>query len=481
MAIAGATCHTSPSPLPAPVGARAWACDLFATARFVDKRLDRRAREVLSALAAKPADSIPQAFDDWAGAKATYRFIENDRVRCEDILAPLGEAAGRACASHRVVLAVQDTTALTFPKARSMQGLGDLNDFSKGLLFHTTLALTPEATPLGVLDLQWWSRDGAERGKAGLRKKRSVEEKESAKWLRGIRAASRAWRAQRGPLDTGRLIHVFDREGDVHEVFEEIGSGGDQGAVIRCAQNRRARRHAGDPIGWAHQIVRGAPLLGVTTIDLPRAHGMPARPDVAVQLRACTVTLCPSPTQHPRRRDLGMTLVELWESDPPKGVEALHWLLWTTEPADTLQEALAIVGIYRLRWRIEDYHLVLKAGCRVEDLQFESAERAAKVIYLYAAVAVRILALRELSRREPEAPCTRVLSHAEWRTLWTYIHKKPPARHAPPPTIKQAVLWIGRLGGHLGRKSDGMPGVTTLWRGWRDLSNLLVLYCALSP
>ena len=38
------------------------------------------------------------------------------------------------------------------------------------------------------------------------------------------------------------------------------------------------------------------------------------------------------------------------------------------------------------------------------------------------------------------------------------------------PTIGQAVLWIGRLGRHLNRKRDGMPGVRTLWRGLHDLT-----------
>jgi hypothetical protein len=359
-----------------------------------------------------------------------------------------------------------------------MEGLGALNETTQGILFHSTLALSTDGQPLGLLDLQWWARGANPTGKTKRRKSRPIEDKESAKWLRGMRAARQAVRANRLPLNDGRLVHVFDREGDVHEVFEEVDPA-DEGAVIRCAQNRRALDSKGN-LGWSKYLVRGAPLLGTTMVDVPRSHGKPARAAV-VELRSCRLTLCPDKEKHPRRRPQPLTLVELWEKDPPPGIEPLHWLLWTTEPAESLEDALAIVAIYRLRWRIEDYHLVLKAGCRAEDLQFETAERAAKAIYLYAAVAVRLLALRELSRREPDAPCTRTLREAEWRALWTFIHEKPPSPETPPPTIKQAVLWIGRLGGHLGRKSDGMPGVTTLWRGWRDLENLVVMYCATTP
>ena len=40
----------------------------------------------------------------------------------------------------------------------------------------------------------------------------------------------------------------------------------------------------------------------------------------------------------------------------------------------------------------------------------------------------------------------------------------------------EAVRMIARLGGHLGRKSDGMPGVRVLWRGLRDLQMLVEGY-----
>ena len=140
------------------------------------------------------------------------------------------------------------------------------------------------------------------------------------------------------------------------------------------------------------------------------------------------------------------------------------------------------MDIYKPRWRIEDYHLVLKAGRRVEELQFETAERAAKAIYTHAAAAVRIVALRDLARRHhPDVPCTEALSESEWRAPWTRIHKEPPSRLAPPPSLRQAVPWIGRMGGHLGREGDGMPGARTLWRGWRDLQTLVVLYEILAP
>lgn len=467
------------SPLAKVTGVKAWASDLAQTACFGDKRLNRRFEQVLGTFGSKPCDSIPQSFPAWSGVKGAYRFIENERVTCKNIKKPLSDGAARQCAQLPLALAIQDTTDLTFPKAESMEGLGLLNDFTKGLLLHTTLALTPDGLPLGTLDLQWWARDAKQRGKAKGRRARAVEDKESAKWLRGMQAARDALAAHRTPLAEAHLMHIFDREGDIHEVFEAVDPGVES-ALIRCAQNRRVCDEAGN-LGLSGQMIAKAAPLGELTIDLPRSHGKAARLGVVMEMRSRRLTLCPDPGRRPKRQRVEVTLIEARERNPAAGTDAVHWLLWSSERADSLEEAAAMVDLYRLRWRIEDYHLALKSGCRTEQLQFETAERAAKAIHLYAAVAVRILALREFSRREPQAPCTRTLSEDEWRALWTYIHQKPPAPHTIAPTIKQAVLWIGRLGGHLGRKGDGMPGVRALWRGWRDLENLLVMYCATQP
>ncbi|MGI6610569.1 MAG: IS4 family transposase [Limnochordia bacterium] len=45
---------------------------------------------------------------------------------------------------------------------------------------------------------------------------------------------------------------------------------------------------------------------------------------------------------------------------------------------------------------------------------------------------------------------------------------RPPDK---PPTMAEAVRMVGQLGGHLGRKSDGMPGTQVLWRGLQHLDN----------
>ena len=218
-----------------------------------------------------------------------------------------------------------------------------------------------------------------------------------------------------------------------------------------------------------HAAVRAPPVLGCVTLTVPRSHGKPARP-ATVAMRALTTRLCPDRKQSPHAWPLTWTLVEVWEPTPAPAGAALHWVLWTREPATTRVEGQEVVRKYPCRWPIEAYHLTRKSGCRIEALRREQWDSLEKAVGMYPSVAARLVALRDRAAQEPDAPATVWLraeacavlvatcgqGHAGWRR-----------------TLGQAVLWIGRLGGHLNRQRDGMPGVRTLWRGLRDLPLLV--------
>jgi hypothetical protein len=447
-----------------------WATELAGFADFPDERLHSRFAELLVTFARKPLDSIPQACASAHDAKAAYRFLSNRRLTVADFLQPIVAGTVAGCRGLATVYAIQDTTSLNYSTLRQTRGLGLLNDSPRalGLHLHSTLALRADGVPIGLLHQHYWSRPPVERH-APNKNSLPIADKESFKWLRGLNAAEAAL-AELPVDERPRLIHVMDREGDVHEVLEHI-SASPHGAVIRSAQNRSV---AG-VIDKAHAAVAARPLLGVQRLTVPARGGQPRR-TVRLELRAITVTITPNTDKHPQRRPVTWTLVAACETEPPQGVEPLHWLLWTTEPAQTRAQINEILRIYGLRWRIEDYHLTLKSGCRAEGLELETAERLTKALILYSAVAVRLVALRDLARAEPEAPCTLVLSDLAWRALYAHFEKRLPTANTPVPTVRQAALWIGRLGGHLNRKRDGLPGVRTLWRGWRDLTILVLGY-----
>lgn len=438
-----------------------WAAQVAAGTVLPDKRLSARLACILATFAERPSDAIPQAAGSWGQAKGIYRFLANQRVQPTALPQGLSRDTARQCLEQPAVLVVQDTTSLNLTGCHVLQELGpiDSGHLAHGVVLHSTLALTEQGAVLGVLGLQTWARPAGNVP--------GPETKESGKWLHGIDQARQvgwetAWAA--GASAPPRLLHLMDREGDTYEVLQWIEEVGDS-AIIRCVQNRCVE----EPLRLAHVAVRAQPVLGSVTFAVPRGHGKPAR-TTTVELRALATTLRPDRKKYPHAWPLTWTLGEVWEPHPAPGCEALHWLLWTREPVTTLPEVQEVVRKYTCRWPIEEYHLTLKSGCRLEDLRLEKWDRLEKAIVMYTSVAARIVALRDRAQQEPDAPATVLLSQEECAVL---VAKFGKGQATLPLTLRQAVLWLGRLGGHLNRRQDGMPGVRTLWRGLRDLTLLV--------
>jgi hypothetical protein len=438
-----------------------WAARVAAGTVLPDKRLSARLACLLETFAERPNDAIPQAAGSWGQAKGISRFLANQRVQPAALQQGLTSDTARQCLDQPTVLVVQDTTSLHLTGCHVLPELGPIGsgNLAQGVLLHSTWAFTEQGAVLGVLGLQIWARPA---GNAV-----GPEAKESGKGLQGIDQARQvvwetAWAA--GAAAPPRLLHRMDREGDVYEVLPWVEEVGDR-AIIRCVPNRRVEA----PLRLAHAAVRAQPVLGRVTSTVPRSHGKPAR-TATVERRALTTTLRPDRAQYPHAWPLTWTLVEVWEPNPAPEHEALHWVLWTREPATTLTEVQEVVRKYPCRWPIEAYHLTLKSGCRIEALRLESWDSLAKAIVMYTSVAARIVALRDRAQQEPNAPATVLLSEDECAVL---VAKFGQGRAVLRLTLGQAVLWIGRLGGHLNRQRDGMPGVRTLWRGLRDLTLLV--------
>jgi hypothetical protein len=374
-------------------------------------------------------------------------------------------------AGQELVYIAHDTSTFSYSTLKHTTGLGYINQLeaARGIHCHSSLVLRADGVVLGLLHQHYWVRSQFRKPPPNSRPR---EDKESIKWQQGLDATATAL-ASLPATQRPRVIHLMDREGDIHEVFAKALALG-HGAIIRRYRNRAVAEWPLD----ADQVIRAAPALTRLTLKLPAGHGRKARTAV-VELRSKVLTLTPHNHVERQRQPLRLAMVQVREVGiPPQGEEALDWLLWTTEPAQTKKQIVAVVRAYALRWRIEDFHLVWKQGCRVEQLQLETRLRLEKALVLYAGVAVRIVQLRDLARREPTAPCSEVLTEDEWQALYAHTTGIAPTAATPVPTVEEATKWIGRLGGHLGRKRDGMPGVRTLWRGWRDLAILVAGYRA---
>jgi hypothetical protein len=340
----------------------------------------------------------------------------------------------------------------------------------QGLLVHTTLALTPERVPLGLLQQQVWARDKDVRRNQD-HKQRPIEQKESQKWLSSLEAVSVA----RAECPDTHFVSVGDREADVYDLFLVVRPQGVD-LLIRAAQDRKADHE--EKYLWA--AIATAAVAATVTVHMGARAGQPAR-EATLKVRWKQLTLRP-PNSRSKEKLPNITLWAVWavETNPPPGVEAVEWLLLTTVPLSTTEQALSILAWYAARWGIEVWHKVLKSGCAIEDKQLETAERLIRCLTLYSVIAWRIIYATMLARAAPDVPCTVLLSEHEWQGLYCRIHRVALAP-AKPPTLRQAVRWIAQLGGFLGRKHDGEPGVTVLWKGFQHLVDIAAMYRIMRP
>lgn len=460
-----------------------WASEMIGEVALGDERLNRRWASLVEAFAEHPAESIPEACGSWAATQAAYRFFDNGAVRPEQLILALAAATAKRSAGLPLLLAVQDTTSLDYTSHTDTEGLGPLeHPKHQGLFVHTTLAVNPVGgVPLGILSQETWARDPEVEGKRDKRKVLPIEAKESARWLLALKQTE----VRFGPAT--RVLTVADREADIYELFalahELVGDW-----LIRA---RHDRNLVGDE---RHLLatVEQAPVSACTSVELARTDQREAR-RAKLEIRRAEVVLRP-PTrpvkviaewwrEHPKVEHLAPEKLEpvrvgvvlVTEVDVPTGVKPLRWLLLTSLAVKTPEQALAVVGYYRLRWLVERYHYVLKSGCQVERLQLETAERLRRALAVYSEVAWQLLWLAYEARADPETPCTKVLDELSWRLL--------AARDCPtvvlpvtPPDLRTAVRKIAMLGGFLGRKGDGEPGVKTLWRGLRRLNDMVAGY-----
>ena len=313
-----------------------WAEDEFGAADLGDVRRTARLVQLASVLGAQPSASLPDATDDPATLKAAYRFFDNDYVRAEAMLESHVQSTTRRMQAVELVLAVQDTTSLDWTDHPATTGLGPLAAPShQGVLAHTTLALTPERAPLGLLQQQVWARDREVRRNQD-HKQRRLDDKERQKWLRSLDAVI----AARADCPTTQFVSVGDREADGYDLFLRTRPPGVD-LLIRAAQDRKAD-HA-EKYLWAAMAT--APVAATVTVHMGARADQPAR-NATLTVRWRQVTLRP-PNSRTKEQLPNVTVWAVWaiEPNPPPGVAPVEWLLLTTMPITSTDDALE-----RLEW-----------------------------------------------------------------------------------------------------------------------------------
>jgi hypothetical protein len=448
-----------------------WAVREFEHAPLVDRRLCKRLSAVAYDFARHPGASIPQACGTKAEIKGAYRFVENDFVMPQQILAGHRQASLSRLAREPIVLAVSDSTAFNYSSLHQTQGLGPIGNKSRvgmqGLWLHSTLSFSSRGLPLGLLAAQFWSRAEAS-SPAREPDKLPFEQKESVRWRQ-------SWRACQGALlqlPRPKLwVNVIDMEGDIYEVFVAALA---QPAprvelLVRSQHNRRLQGQ--EQRLWEHLAQQ--PSMGELVVRVPRHQGRPARL-ATVQIRFAEAFLeAPAPKR--RRPAMRLWAVEAREPDPPANTEPILWRLVSTLPVSTPAAAVEKVHWYSLRWGIEVFHKIVKSVCRAEESQLQTAQRLERALMIDLVAAWRTHVLTLVARQDPDIPASDYFAECEWKGLYNYIHR---TRWAPAqaPRLSEMMFWVGRLGGFLKCKANPYPGPITLARGLARLSDMAEMW-----
>jgi hypothetical protein len=419
-----------------------------------DVRLNRRARKVLAKLGDKPTVSIPAACGGWDETRGAYRLFDHEQVTAQQVLEPHYGASQRRMGEYPRVLCIQDTSELDYSSKGDIENLGPLNyETRQGLYLHPTIAVTPERLCLGVIDAWTWTREPGSLG-APKDARRSIEEKESLRWLEGYRRVCE----RQAELSDTQLTYLADREADIYEIYAERTAQRPAAEYLIRAQHDRKLTNG----KTLRQALDEAPELARIEFDMPKTEQRKAQ-RIAQSLRAIRVTLkAPFRTGH-KLPDVEVSALLAQELDPPAGAEPIEWLLLTSLPVDTAEKAGELLQWYLCRWQVEIYFRILKSGCKVEELQLEKLERLEPALALYMIIAWRVLYLTMLGRECPELPCDVVFAEEEWQAVYIVAKRKPPPEQ--PPSLDQMVRMVAGFGGFLNRKGDGFPGPQTIWIG----------------
>src|SRR6266536_1121258 len=450
-----------------------WAQQEVGQAQLGHGARTKRLVQLVEDLAAHPAESVPQSCEDWAATKGAYRFWDNVHVEAAAIRRAHSENTVDRCQGHELILAIQDTTDLDYSTHPATRGLGHLQGkrtkgkLPQGLKVHSVLAASQEGVPLGLLWQQVWVREEevASQEEQGHRRHQSIEEKESGRWLLAQQAIQASFEPEQ------RVLTIADREADLYDLFAQPRPAGKE-LLIRAKHDRRLKTEPKAEAEHLWERIRQTKAAVIVAFEVPRTHEHQAR-STKLAIRFATLTIAPPRPKknHAVWKPLPLQVVLAEEVDPPEGETAVSWLLLTTMPVTGYEEAVQVVLWYSLRWLIERYHYVLKSGCRIEELQLETAQRLERALATYCIVAWRLLWLTYEARQAPESSCEVLLQKEESQALYATIHQTPTPPEQPP-TLHEAVHWIARLGGFLGRKSDGEPGVKVIWRGLRRLEDI---------
>ncbi|MEK6783297.1 MAG: IS4 family transposase [Bacteroidota bacterium] len=444
---------------------------------FSDDRLRQRYESCLSMIESSDwSQSFPMLIKNSYALKGFYRFINNARVTQSTFIE--GYKSGLACYSKQQSdqesewYLIHDTMYVEFNDRELDLGYTQGED-TNGFLLHHGLLLDQDHVPLGLLHQGILHRDRENFGKREDCKKKVIDEKESSKWLDGIGSGK-----EFSGFTGRKLIHLLDREADIADVINLFLSNGSEGSgfIIRARHDRSTLTHSQrdreENVGLFRLFKQIKESIQYKKIKrtLRNKDGKPYEAECWLRYEAYKF----------RGIEKVITCVFLEEVSSTEESKMTGWYLLTNLSVQNFEEAEEVVENYTKRWTVEDFHKCYKTGCSIEKRQFDSREPLCTVIGFLGLLAIQLLRSRYLARVNPESSFETVVPQKGAQELARKVAKKYlkpiDLTIAQEGTMLWWILLLGRMGGHQGFKSKGMPGWQTLWKGMNYFNTLLEGY-----
>ncbi len=455
--------------------------ETFKDAPLGDKRRNKRcietAKQVENITEKKGASAILRGPSE---LKAVGRLMNSPEVNPHDLLQGfVRNTCGNLTDAH--VLMIEDTSELNFSwRKKKLDGLGPTgNGKGQGFFIHPAIIVEPEKRMvLGLAGIKFITRKYDVKTTVNeAHKNKKIEEKESYKWitapLEGCEHIS---------TDIKKTI-VTDREGDIFDLFylHRRGEFGENSELlIRGYRNRKIQE------GQKYLLDEIQTWETRSRVELK----LEASPKRKARIAQCAISYGKVTLEVPRtqkyRKDRTSVpeiyVVNIEEEDPPIGEDPIRWILLTTWKVETPEEALEKIRWYRCRWLIEELFRVLKSGCQVESVKFDSGHALMNWCAMRLMMAIKVMYLRTHRDDERSDSAKEVLTEVEIEVLEAceseLISAKSTIYRPPPQSIAWASLLIAIMGGYKATPSAKPYGHQNLWRGLARLEGAVIGYQA---
>lgn len=440
-----------------------WAERQFEGCVLGDKRRPQRLVKIAAAAASNPSASFPTQNKDWGDLKAAYRLFGRPEVTMQSVGACHWNQVRKRPAGQYLLIC--DTTEVSFGYQTKIKGLSRIaNGKRDGFLLHSALMVdTGNHQVVGIAGQSPLYRKG--RPAKDNVAKRATREKESRVWADVIN--------QIGKSDDGvQWIYVADRGADAFETYCHLLNN-QADWVVRATCSQRYVR-VDDQRMSVKESLEEFEEVGSYELSLQSRPNSPARiAKLSVCIGKVSVlrpTYFTAFVKGAGRTEISMNVVYVYESDPPPQSTPISWVLYTSLPVDHFDDAYQIIEHYEQRWLIEEFHKALKTGCRTESRKMRDAARLEPMVSLMSIVAVRLLQLKSAAKAAPDEPASKSVPG-----IWLKMLKaaRPKLSRVHDISIRDFYRELAKLGGFLGRKSDGEPGWITIWRGYDELHKLV--------